>query len=81
MESSAASMIDERAKIVVAVSWKSEQEQPEFGDPNHKAFVQVMTHRREIARRYLYEDNEENKKHIKLLLEDCNDTIRKILGL
>lgn len=81
MESATVSMIDEHTKILAAVSWKSEEEQPEFGDPNYIAFVQVMTYRREVARKYLYEENEENKKHIKLILEDCNDKIRQILGL
>jgi len=74
-------IIDEHTKIYAAVSWKSESEQGEFGDPNYKAFVQVMTYRREIAKRYLGEPNEENRKHIRAILERCNDNIKKILGL
>jgi len=74
-------IIDEYTKIYAAVSWKSESEQPEFGDPNYRAFVQVMTYRREIAKRYLDEPNEDNRKHIREILEHCNDNIKKILGL
>ena len=36
---------------MAAVSWKSESEQPEFGDANYKAFCQVMEYRREVAKR------------------------------
>lgn len=74
-------IIDRHTKILVAVSWKSESEQPEFGDANYKAFVQVMTYRREIAKRYLNEPNEETQKQIEEILEHCNDKIRQILGL
>ena len=73
--------IDEYTKILTAVSWESESEQTEFGDLNYRAFVKVMTYRREIAKRYFDEPNEENRKHIREILEHCNDNIKKILGL
>lgn len=79
--SMAVSEVDYYKKVLSAANWKSESEQPEFGDPNYRAFVQVMEYRRDIANRYLNEQNTENKRLIMEILEQCNSNIREILGL
>jgi len=81
MKPLAVQIIHGHEKILIAANWKSEYEQPEFGDPNYIAFIQVMTYRREIARMLLNEVNEATREDIKSILDECNDKIRQILGL
>lgn len=81
MESQSELIIKKREEIIRAVSWRSEQEQPEFGDIQYKAFVELMTYRREIARKLISEWGEKKITELESMFEDCNDKIRKILGL
>lgn len=75
------SQIEKHTKIMVAVGWKSESEQPEFGDANYKSFCQVMEYRREVAKRYLEEKDGNAKLNIEAILNYCNEKIRQILGV
>jgi hypothetical protein len=75
------SLINEREQIMSAASWKSESENPEFGDNVYRSFIQVMTYRREVAKRYLEAKDENSQKIIREVFNNCNDNIRKILGV
>lgn len=73
--------LEERENVIRAASWKSENENPEFGDITYKAFVQVMTYRREVAKNHLQLTDEKQIAESKALLDYCNNKIKQILGL
>jgi hypothetical protein len=79
--STTSSIIEEREKIIRAVSWKGNLEDPEFGDTTYRAFAGVMEQRREIARRCLSEQDENSRAIMYEMFKHCNDKIKLILGL
>lgn len=74
-------LINDRDQINSAALWKSESEDTEFGDNVYRSFVQVMHYRREVAKRYLEARDEKTQVELKKVLNDCNEKIRKILGV
>jgi hypothetical protein len=64
-----------------AAYWRSESERPETGDTTYRAFVEVMTYRRQIARNMLREQGENKYSVLKDHFNYCNDQIKKLLGL
>jgi len=74
------SKIEERQKLIVAASYRSDLEHGEKIDITYGSFRQVMMYRRDLAIKLL-ECNEFDEKHLRAIYESCNDKIRNILGL
>ena len=69
------------AAINNAASWRSEQENPEFGDITYKSFCKVMAYRREVAKRLLSTNTKEVQDELEKTFEYCNDQLKQLLGL
>lgn len=69
------------AAINNAASWRSEQENPEFGDTTYRSFCKVMAYRREIAKQLLSTNPILAHDELEKTFEYCNDQLKQLLGL
>ena len=72
-----AMQIQDINNVMIAASWSETKEEE---DNSYLAFCQVMRYRKQVATRYLLAQDFQ-KENLKLILDDCNDKIKQILGL
>lgn len=76
-----ASNIDKRELVYRAANWQTVEESILSRDTTHDSFCRLMIYRRELARKYLQEQNEESQEYLFQMLQRCNEQIKQILGL
>ncbi len=72
---------DKRQQIMIAESWQTLGESAISRDAAYDSFLRLILHRRELARKYLREENDDNKQYLFEMINRINEQIKQILGL